>query len=168
LIPVENIENPRSRLARVERADLGRNIALEKARTQDQQRQRDQERLVERHRQVARAHQQHSDQHGALAAQDPVGDPAPGDRGEIDQARIEPGDQRGEIDIGQRSGKFQSTAQGGQAPDMPGKVRQQQLLDHVQRQQRLHAVERETLPHLGGGEVVEPARMTADSAVCCC
>jgi hypothetical protein len=39
---------------------------------------------------------------------------------------------------------------------------QQQLLDHVQGQQRLHAVKRDALPEFRAGEIEKPARVTED------
>jgi hypothetical protein len=52
----ESLCPPRFVLARIELADLGRDVALEEPRAEDQQEQREQEALVERHRQMSGAH----------------------------------------------------------------------------------------------------------------
>ena len=44
---------------------------------------------------------------------------------------------------------------------MLGVAGKQQLLDHVQREQRGHAVIGKALPHLGEGEIASLARVTA-------
>src|SRR5437764_1402780 len=49
--------------------------------------------------------------------------------------------------------------------DLLDMTRQQQVIDHVKRQQRLHGVIREALAGLGEAEETKPLRMTEKSAV---
>ena len=80
----------------IELADLRGDVALEQSATDDKQEQREQEGLIERHRDVAAAHQHRADHHRIAAAQPAIGDQAAEHRREIDEARIETVDLRGE------------------------------------------------------------------------
>ena len=155
---------PRLVVARVEGTDLGRDIALEESRADHEQQQGEQERLLERHRQVPAGHRQRAD-HDGVALPDPaVGDQAAEQWREVHEARVEAEDLRRERLRRQRPDHgFDRGAKSREPDDVLDVPRQQQLVHHVEHQQRRHAVVREALPGLGEGEVEEPLRMTRET-----
>ena len=149
----------------VQPADLGGDVALQESAAKDQQHQRDEEALVERHGEVAGAHQ-HRARHDRVAlADEAIGDPAAQDRREIHKAAVESENLRRErLRRHRTEHAFQRRAKPGEARDVLDMARQQQLIDHVQHHQGGHAVIREALPRLGGGQVVEPLRLPENAA----
>ena len=110
------------------------------------------------------AHRQRADHDGVALADPAVGDQAAEQRREIHEAGVEAEDLRGERLRRQRPDhRFDRGAEPGEPGDVLDVSRQQQLVDHVQHQQRRHAVEREALPRLGEGEIEEPFRMTRET-----
>ena len=149
----------------VQRAHLGGDVALQESAAEDQQHQGDEETLVERHGEVAGAHQ-HRARHDRVALTDQaIGNPAAQDRREIHEAAVESENLRRErLRRHRPEHAFQRRAKPGEARDVLDMARQQQLIDHVQHHQGGHAVIREALPRLGGGEVVEPLRLPENAA----
>ena len=109
---------------------------------------------------MARAHQQHADQDGPLCAQKPVGDPAADQGREIDQPRIPAINDRGEGQVGHRCVEPDHASQGGQPNNFGGVVRQQ-ILDHVQGQQRRHSVKGKAFPRFGESQIIKTLGMAA-------
>ena len=92
-------------------------------------------------------------EHDRAALADAVADPAAEHRREIDEARVEAENLRGERLRRQRPERaFEHAAERREARDMLDMARQQQLVDHVEDQQRGHPVIGKALPRLGEGE----------------
>ena len=132
----------------VERADLAGDVALEHPAAQDQAQQREQEGGVEGHQEVARRHRHRAQYHRAALAQQPVGHEPAKDRGQIDAGGICAEDGAGELLPFDPAIQRAQLLDPGDLLDVAG---QQQRLSHVQDQQRLHPVIRETLPRFGEG-----------------
>ena len=160
VIDLEGV-GPAQVLRRVQRPDLAREVALEAAHARQQAQQREQEREVERHQEMAGGHEQGAEDDGARATQPAVGDESAGDRRQVNQPGVEAEDGGGQRHVGQRPvvDPLEDGAERGEAGDILDMTRQQELLDHVEHQQRLHAVVREPLPSLREGEVAQPARV---------
>ena len=78
--------------ARIKRAHLRRDIALEQTGTYDEQQERQQKRLIEGHGEMTRAHRQRADDH-CIALTDPaVGNDAAKHRREVDETGVKPRD----------------------------------------------------------------------------
>ena len=148
--------------------DLRGDIALQAARSGDQQQQRDQEALLERHREMSGAHHQRADHNRLLRAQQPVGDPAAEQRREIDEAGVETERLRRErlARHGSEDG-FKRRPVRGHSGDMLDVPRQQQLLDHVEHDQGGHPVIGKSLPRFREREKRQPLRMSEKAAVFC-
>jgi hypothetical protein len=163
LIAVEKITKPRVR--RASSADLSGDIALEQAGPEDQQEKRKKEALVERHCDMAAGHR-HRAEHDCVALADPaVGDPPAKHRREIDEARVKPEYLRGELLRRQRpEHMLDRSPEAGEARHMLDMARQQQLVDHVQHQQRDHAVIGKALPRLGESQEGKAPGMAEEAA----
>ena len=107
------------------------------------------------------AHQQRGARHDGIALTDEaIGDPAAQDRREIHKAAVESENLRRErLRRHRPEHAFQRRAKPGEARDVLDMARQQKLIDHGQHHQSGHAVIREALPRLAGGQVVEPFRL---------
>jgi hypothetical protein len=111
-------------------------------------------------------HCQRAEHDGAALADPAVGDPAAEHRREIDEARVEAENLGCERLRRQRpENGFEGRAESGKADDVLDMAGQQQLVDHVQHQQRGHAVVGKTLPRFGECEIGEPFGMTEEAAV---
>ena len=166
VVDLERIRPPQI-TRRVKGADLTGEVALEASHPYQQAQQRRQKRDVEGHQEVADRHERCAQRDGAGLAEPAIGHDTAGDRRQIDQARVETKDRRGEGDRRQRAAVelLEQTAAEGEAGnvlDVPG---QQQLPHHVEHQQRLHAVVGESLPGLGEGEVRQAAWMAEEGVV---
>ena len=98
---------------------------------------------------MPRRHQQRAERNDAHTAEHPVAERAAEHRREIDEPDVEAENLEGERLRGQRPGDgLGSGAEGGEARHMLDIARQQQLLHHVEHEQRLHAVKRNPVPQL--------------------
>ncbi len=90
----------------------------------------------------------------------------PKHRREIDEAGVEAVDLRGErLDAERAEHAFEARISERREPMIVvGVLGQQQVLHHVQHEQRAHAVVGEPLPHLGGEQEGQPARMAEPGA----
>ncbi len=151
---------------RIEPADLRGNVRLEAAVAEDEEQQREQKELLDRHHEMADRHQARADDDGAALAEHAVGQQAAEDRREIDQPGIEAPDlRRQRLHVERTEHGFQRALQRVEPAHIAGVLRQQQVLGHVQHEQRAHPVIREALPHLGGEQERQPARMAEQVAV---
>jgi hypothetical protein len=145
----------------IEVTQLRRQIAAQHAGTHDEQQQRHQKGALERHAEVTRGHQQRTDDHGASPTKHPVTQYSAEHRHQIDEPDIQAEDLRGERLRGQWAGHAlddsAETAEAGNVFNLPG---QQQVFDHVENQQRLHAVEGNALPQLGAADKEQSTGMT--------
>ncbi|MNL23295.1 hypothetical protein D3C87_1446760 [compost metagenome] len=147
-------------LGRVQAADLDGDIALEAARADGQAHQRAQEGHVEGHQEMADGHQRPAQQDRPCPPQPAVGDQPAQNRRQIDQSRVDAEDRRGErLDRQRPIDGFQRAAEAAEAGDILDMPRLEQLADHVEDQQGLHAVVGEALPRLGEGQIPEADRM---------
>ena len=127
----------------VQRTDHRADVRLQQAGAERDQHQADEEAMQvvgHREREVAGRDQQPAVPDRALLADQPVGDPAAGQRGQIDAGRIEPVDRIGIVAV---------------EPQAAGLRRR----DHRQHQDRAHAVVAEALPHLGEEQRAQRDRM---------
>ena len=81
---------------RVELADLRGHVRLEGAVAENEEGEREQQQRLERHHEMADRHQRRADDDGAALPEHAVGEVAADDRGEIDEAGVEPVDLRSE------------------------------------------------------------------------
>ena len=145
----------------VKAADLGHDIGLEGAVGEDEGGERDEEEVLERHHEMPGRHQGGADDHGAALAEHPVGDQAADERGGVNEGGIEAVDIRREGLRPERpEHAFQHAAQRVEPDDPVGAAGDEQILGHVEDEQRAHPVIGEALPHLGGEQEREAARMT--------
>ena len=122
--------------------------------------EREQEQGLERHHEMAGRHQGGADHDGAALAEQAVGDEAAEERGEIDQPGVEAVDLRCEGLHAERAGDaLEQAAQAFEPDDAVGAARGEQVFRHVEDEQRPHAVIGEALPHLGGEQESQAARM---------
>ncbi len=112
-------------------------------------------------------HQQRADRYRSGPSEPAVRDDAAGDRGQIDEAGVEPENRRGERDRRQRAtvGALNGRAERGESGNVLDVLRMQQLADQVQHQERLHAVVREPFPRFSEGKIGESAGMAHEGMV---
>ena len=167
-----DIENGISAVAariarRIKPANLGRDVRLKAAGAQDQRQQREQEKLLDRHHEMADRHQHRADHDGAALAEHAVGEQAAEDRREIDKPGIEPPDlRRQRLYVERAEDTFEPALEAEQPDDVAGMIGQQQVFGHIEHEQRAHAVIGKALPHLGGEQISQPARMAEQVALC--
>jgi hypothetical protein len=152
---------------RVEAANLGRDVRLEAAAAENERQQREQKKLLDRHHEMAERHQGRADDHCAALAEHAIGDKPAEDRGEIDEPGIETPDLRGQrLHVERAEYRFQCALEREKADHAAGMVRKQQILGHVEHEQRAHAVIGKALPHFGGEQEGQPARMAEQFNMC--
>ena len=145
---------------RVERADLRRDVGLERAVAEDQHQQRKQEQRLERHHEMADRHQRSAKYHGAALAEHAIGQHAAKQRRQIDERGVEAVDVRGERLRAERAeDRFIEASERAEPDHVAGVFRQQHELHHVEHEQRAHPVIRKALPHLGGEQEGQAARV---------
>ena len=136
---------------RVERADLGRDVRLEGAVAEDEPQEREQEQRLERHHEMADRHQRSADHHHAALAEHAVGEIAAEDRREIHEPGVEAVDlRRQRLDVERAEDRFHAALSARRSRSRSARARVEQILHHVEHEQRAHAVVGEALPHLGG------------------
>ena len=145
----------------VERADLAGDVALEHAATEDQTKEREEKCALERHEEMAGRHGERAEQNRAAPAEQAVGEEAAQDRREINAGGVSAEDGGGE-GLPVESAIKREPAEGFERDDVLDAPGQQEILDHVKDEQRLHAVERKAFPSLGEGEIPKSARMTEE------
>ena len=151
---------------RIKPADLGRDIRLEAAGAEDQRQQREQEKLLDRHHEMADRHQHRADDDGAALAEHAVGQQPAEDRREIDEPGIKAPDlRRQRLHVERAEDAFEPALEAEQADDVAGMIGQQQIFGHIEHEQRAHAVIGKALPHFGGEQVGQPARMAEQLAL---
>ena len=164
----EDLERARIALVarRVQRADLRRDVALEAAHAQQQAGDRQQEAGLEGHQEVPQRHQARADHHGLRAAQHAVGQQAAEQRREVDQARVQAGDEGAELQGRARAEHgFDRDAHRADAHHVADVLGQEQVLGEVQPQQDLHAVVGETLPQFAEREPAEAGGVPEEGGV---
>ena len=146
---------------RIQPADLGGDVGLERAVAEDQEHQRREEPTLHRHQEVADGHQDATQHHRLALSQHPVGEHATEERREVHERGVQTIDlRRQRLRVEMAEGVFEHPAHGVETQHLPAHVGvQEQVVDHVQHQQRAHAVVREALPHLGEEQHVQPDRM---------
>ena len=111
---------------------------------------------------MADSHQRRADDHGAALTEHVIGKPASKDRGQVNKPGIQTINLRCEGLRAERAEHaFEHAAQCAE-PDDVTMARQQQVLLHVKDEQRAHSVIGKALPHLGGKQEGQPARMTEE------
>ena len=75
---------------------MGRDVGLERAVAEDQQREREQKQRLERHHEMAHRHQHRAENDGAMLSEQAIGDNAAEQRGQINEPGIEAIDVGGE------------------------------------------------------------------------
>ena len=108
---------------------------------------------------MAGRHRQRAEENGAAPAEQAVGEESAEDRREINDGGVGAEDGGGERLAVQTEIKPADALERRDVLDAPG---QQEILDHVKDEQRLHPVIGKALPRLGEGEVPEPARMAQE------
>src|ERR1700720_2170446 len=105
--------------------------------------------MFEGHHEMAGDHQQRTKDDGWGSADPSVGENPADDRGQIDEAGVEPINLRCQRLDSKRSGYgFESPLQGREAQHVVSDVRLQQIIDHVQNEKRPHSVIGKAFPHL--------------------
>ena len=147
----------------VELADLRLEIAAQGAGAQDQQQHGQQERLVEGHAEVPGGHQKRAQRHGSRAPQNPVAQPPADGRGHIDEAHVEAED-LGREPLGRQVAEqaLDGAPERRKADNPFYMARQQQLLGHVEGEQRLHPMEGDAVPKLRAGQHHQATGMSED------
>ena len=121
--------------------------------------------MLERHHEMADRHQGGAEDDGAALAEHAVGEQAAEDRRQIDEPGVEAVDLRGEgLQVERSEHRFQRLFERGKAEHATGLRRLQQILDHIEDKQRAHPVIGEALPHLGGEQEGQRARMAEQVA----
>ena len=144
----------------VKRADLTGEIAFKTTDAAKQTSQREEKRHIERHQEMSGRHQQRADGDCAGASEPTIRDQSAGDRREINQTGVETEDGRGERLDDKRAAKdLDQMAKRAEPRDLLDVAGKQQPIDHVEHEQRLHAVVGETLPRFGERDVTQTARM---------
>ena len=122
--------------------------------------QREQKQRLERHHEMADRHQCRAEHHGPALAEHAVGEQAAEDRREIDEGGVKAVDMRGERLHAERpEQEFETALERRVADDGFGAPGCEQILDHVEHEQRAHPVIGEALPHLGREQKGKSARM---------
>ncbi len=145
------MEKPASRRVSpgaVELADDDADVALEEPGADDDEEEAEVERRErrERHAEVPAGDDDAAVEDGPPLADEPVGDPAAGQRRHVDHRRVETVDRAG---------------RGGVEPEPAVGERR----DHEEDEQRAHPVVTEALPHLGEEERREPTRVAEEGAI---
>ncbi len=137
-------------------------FGLKAAVAENEQAEREQEQVLEGHHEMADRHQRGAENDGAALAEHAVGQQAAEDRREINEAGVEAVDLRGErLQIERAEHELQRGSERGKPEHGPLR-RLQQVLDHVEHEQRAHAVIGKALPHLGREQKSERARMAEE------
>ena len=115
---------------------------------------------LERHHEVAHRHQRGADDHGLALPKPAVGQEPAEDRGEIHESCVETVDlRRQRLHAERAEQRFEACFQGGEADDLLRVLGLERVFHHVQHEQRAHAVVGEALPHFGGEEIGQAARV---------
>jgi hypothetical protein len=112
---------------------------------------RDQEHRLDRHQEVTGGHQRAADDHRAAPADDAIGEKAAEDRRQVDEAGVEAVHVRRQRLRAERAERrFERAAKRGEADDvLADDAAREEVVDHVQHEQRAHAVVAHPLPRLG-------------------
>jgi hypothetical protein len=117
---------------------------------------------------MADGHQRSTQQDGAVLAEHAVGEQAAEHRREIDQPGIK------SVDLGRErlhaerpEHRLEHLPQCAKPDDVFGVAGQQQVFHHVEHEQRAHPVVGEALPHLGGEQEGQGARVAKEIARSC-
>src|ERR1700730_3458960 len=108
---------------------------------------------------MADRHQRGSKDHGTALTQHAIGKQASKERGQVNKSGIEAINLRCEGLHAERAEYAFEHAAYGAEPDDVVIAGQQQVLHHVKDEQGAHSVIRKALPHLGGEQECQPARM---------
>ena len=108
---------------------------------------------------MAGRHDERAEQNRAAPAEEAVGEEAAEDGRKINGGRVSAEDRRRERLAVETEVKLPET---GERRDVLDPSRLEEIVDHVEDEQRLHAVVGKAFPRLGEGEVPKPARMTEE------
>jgi hypothetical protein len=146
----------------IKRTDLAGDVALEHADTDDQAKKREQKCGLESHQEMPGRHDERAQQNGAAPAEETIGEEAAKDRGEINGGRIGAEDRGGERLAIKTEVEFAET---GERRDVLDPPRLEEVVDHVEDEERLHPVIGKALPRFGEGEEPESARMPEETGL---
>src|ERR1700693_3400893 len=151
----------------IQRADLAGEGSLETTNAGEQTEEREEERYVEGHQKMPGCHEQRADRDCAGASEHTVGDQSAADRREINETSVEAENRRGQGLDRERAAinaleQVAKWTEPGDALDVSGV---QQPVDHVEHEQRLHAIIGKAFPSFGEGEIAKTARMTDEAAI---
>jgi len=112
---------------------------------------------------MSERHQARADHDGAAVTEHAVGQKPAEYRRQIDEPGIEAVDLRGErLDVERPEGDLERALERREPDHGAGMLGPEQVLHHVEHEQRAHAVIGEALPHLGREQVGERARMAEE------
>ena len=143
----------------VERTDLAGDVALEHPATEDQTKKREKKRDLECHQEMAGSHGERAEENSAAPAEQAIGKEAAEDRGEINAGGVGAEDRGSERLTIEPAIEPAEIVERRDVLDVP---RQQEILDHVKDEQRLHAVVGKAFPRFGEGEIPKSARMAEE------
>src|SRR5262245_29276445 len=113
---------------------------------------------------MADRHQRGAKDHSAALAEYTVGKPASKKWGEINKPGIETINLRGERLHADRTEQAFERAARQAKPNYVAMAGQQKIFYHIKNEQRAHSVKRKALPHLGGKQEGQAARMAEEIA----
>ena len=131
-------------------------VALEHAAPEHEAKEREEERRFDRHEEMACCHGQRAEQDGAAPAEEAIGEKAAEDRSQVNARGIGAEDRGSERLAIEPAVELAVAIEGYDVLDAAGV---QEILDHVEDKQGLHAVVGETFPCLCEGEIPKPARV---------
>jgi hypothetical protein len=145
---------------RIEAADLGRDVGLERAVAENEGGEREKQQRLEYHHEMAERHQHGADDHRPALPEHAVGKKPAEQRRQIDEPGVKTVDLGGERLRAERAGqRFEHALDRGKADDSLGLPGLQQVFDEIKHEQSAHAVVGEPLPHFGREQKGEAARM---------
>ena len=99
--------------------------------------------------------------YGPALSQDAIGEETAENRRQIDERRVEPVDLRRQgLQIERTEYRFERTLDTREAEHVTGMLGREQMLRHIENEQRAHPVVGEALPHLGGEQEGKAPRVT--------
>src|SRR5207249_4986851 len=150
----------------IKRADLAGEVSLKTTDAGEQTSEREKKTEVERHQKMSGRHEKRADGDGPGSSEDAIGDQAASDRCEINETGVETEDRRGErLHREWPPNALDQVAKRAEPGDVLDVSGVQQSVDHVEHEQRLHAVVGKAFPGLGEGDIAETARMPDEAAI---
>ncbi len=138
----------------VERADLAGDVPFEHSAAEDQAKECKEKCGLKSHQEMTRCHGERAEENGAAPAEHTIGEEAAEDWSEINAGGVGAEDRRGERLAVETALKLAKAIERRNVFNAP---RQQEILDQVKDEQRLHAIIGEAFPRLREREVPESA-----------